>query len=183
MFRLMDRITGGGKNCTFKPVKQHKEGSKRQEIHEYTKKTLGRYLTCIIFLSTDINNISGNMREVVRLPLGEDSNEWLAANSTLIHLVNFVHMNNLFLYFFLAVDFFNEISLIWGIVSESNLPALGPGQGFPPGYEYRWADGVKIRTAIRCSAVQYVEYVMTWIEEQINNEAIFPSSSGNNMCL
>jgi len=76
------------------------------------------------------------------------------------------------------VDFFNEVSLIWGIISEGDLPQLGAGEGFPPGFEYRWADGVRIKQAIKCSSTQYVEYVMSWIEEQINNEAIFPTTSG-----
>lgn len=130
---------GGGKATTFKPVKNHKTGSKREAMHEYTKKTLG----------------SGNMVAVVRLPDGEELNEWLAANT---------------------VDFFNEISLIWGIVCEMDIPPMSPGEGFPHGFEYRWADGVKIKSAIRCSATEYIEYVMTWIEDQINNEAIFPQS-------
>lgn len=42
-----------------------------------------------------------------------------------------------------------------------------------------WADGVTVKTPIRCSAPQYIDYVMTWVEEHINNEAVFPSSPGN----
>jgi hypothetical protein len=41
-----------------------------------------------------------------------------------------------------------------------------------------WADGITVKTPIRCSAPQYIDYVMTWVEEQINNEAIFPSTPG-----
>jgi MOB kinase activator 1 len=103
---------------------------------------------------------SGNMRAAVALPIGEDMHEWLASNS---------------------VDFFNEISLIWGIVNESGVIAQGPGEGFPPGFEYLWADGVTVKTPIRCSAPQYIDYVMTWVEEHINNEAVFPSSPGTKL--
>ena len=46
------------------------------------------------------------------------------------------------------------------------------------GFEYLWADGVTVKTPIRCSAPQYIDYVMTWVEEHINNEAVFPSSPG-----
>ena len=49
-----------------------------------------------------------------------------------------------------------------------------PGEGFPPGFEYRWADGVNIIKPMRCSSPEYVDYVMTWVEDQINNEDIFP---------
>lgn len=97
----------------------------------------------------------GNMRQAVELPPGENRNEWLAANT---------------------VDFFNEISLIWGIVVESGVPPKAPGEGFPPGFEYRWADGVKVKKPLKCSGPEYVDYVMTWIEEQINDETLFPTS-------
>jgi hypothetical protein len=80
------------------------------------------------------------------------------------------------------VDFFNEVSLLYGIVLEEEMPTVGPGEGFPPGFEYLWADGVKVRTPLRCSGPEYVDYVMTWVEEQINNDDIFPSSSGMSMC-
>lgn len=56
----------------------------------------------------------GNMREAVELPPGEDKNEWLAANT---------------------VDFFNEASLIWGIVTETGVPPKAAGEGFPTGFE------------------------------------------------
>eukprot|EP00602_Paraphysomonas_sp_CaronLab_P000029 CAMPEP_0185026082 /NCGR_PEP_ID=MMETSP1103-20130426/9842_1 /TAXON_ID=36769 /ORGANISM="Paraphysomonas bandaiensis, Strain Caron Lab Isolate" /LENGTH=188 /DNA_ID=CAMNT_0027559535 /DNA_START=212 /DNA_END=778 /DNA_ORIENTATION=+ len=101
---------------------------------------------------------SGNMREAVALPPGEDLNEWLAVNT---------------------VDFFNEVSLVWGITCDSTMPVFAAGEGFPPGFEYFWADGVKIKNPIRCSSTEYVDYVMTWVEEQINNEQVFPTSSDN----
>ena len=47
---------------------------------------------------------------------------------------------------------------------------------FPDGFEYRWADGVGIKTPIKCTSTDYIDYVMTWVEGQMNNEAIFPTS-------
>ncbi len=38
-----------------------------------------------------------------------------------------------------------------------------------------WADGEKIKKAIKCSAPEYVDYLMTWVQEQLDNEQIFPS--------
>ena len=63
----MFRLFGGNKHATFKPVKLHAAGSKRENHSNFTRKTLG----------------SGNMRAAVALPPGEDLNEWLAANSKL----------------------------------------------------------------------------------------------------
>ena len=37
-----------------------------------------------------------------------------------------------------AVDFFNEISLLWAIVSEHEVSHEEAGKGFPDGFEYRW---------------------------------------------
>ena len=79
--------------------------------------------------------------------------------------------------FYIAVDFFNEISCLWGIVCEvGGVPTASSGQGFPPGFEYSWADGVKVKKPIACSGPEYVDYVMTWVEEMTNTDSIFPSS-------
>jgi MOB kinase activator 1 len=96
---------------------------------------------------------SGNLRAAVTLPQNEDKNEWQAAN---------------------IVDFFNEVSLLYGICADDAQRFTKPGDGFPPGFEYRWADGVKVTKPMRCSSPEYVDYVMTWVENQINNEEIFP---------
>ena len=64
---------------------------------------------------------TGSMRAAVTLPQGEDRAEWIAANT---------------------VDFFNELSLLYGLVSEQAQEKYSkPGEGFPSGFEYRWADG------------------------------------------
>lgn len=73
------------------------------------------------------------------------------------------------------MDFFNEIRLIWDIIVEAGYVDEGPGKGFPPGFEYRWADN-KSRSPITCSGPQYIQYVLDWIDGEINNEALFPTS-------
>ncbi|MES1914368.1 MAG: hypothetical protein MHM6MM_006453 [Cercozoa sp. M6MM] len=127
------------KNKTFKPIKGH-QGSKRQQLHQYAKATLG----------------SGNVAVAVQLPKGEDLNEWLAVN---------------------ALDFFNEISLLYGTVSEfctpTSCPIMQAGSA-----QYLWADGVRVKKPIECSAPDYIEYVMTWTEEQLNDEVMFPLNPG-----
>jgi len=45
-------------------------------------------------------------------------------------------------------------------------------------YEYRWADGVQIKKPIEVSAPKYVEYLMDWIETQLDDETIFPQKLG-----
>jgi len=122
-----------------KPVKktQNHKQEKRLELHEFCQKTLG----------------SGNLREAVRLPKGEDFNEWLAVNS---------------------VDFFNEISLLYGCVSEYCTDKSCAIMSAGPKYEYLWMDGVKYTKPHKCSAPEYIDLLMTWVEDQINDPAIFP---------
>ncbi|CAN0055941.1 unnamed protein product, partial [Phaeothamnion confervicola] len=142
---------GSSSKKTFKPVKGHQDGSKREELHQYTRKTLG----------------SGNMRLAVQLPPSEDINEWLAVNT---------------------VDFFNEVSLLYGIVADDAERFKRPGDGFPPGFEYLWVpegaasavgkNGGRKPTPLKVSAPQYVDHVMTWVEDQINREEVFPTGAG-----
>jgi MOB kinase activator 1 len=131
----------GKKDTTFRPIKSHVPGSKRAQYSDVTLKTLG----------------SGDLKGAVKLPAGEDLNEWLAANT---------------------VDFFNELSLIWGIICDIGVSrSLGSGTGFPPGFEYRWADGRRFKSPVACSGPEYIDYVMTWVEKEINNETLFPTTS------
>jgi hypothetical protein len=81
----------------------------------------------------------------------------------------------------LAVDFFNEVSLIWGIICDVNgEPQCAVGEGFPPGFEYRWSDG---KEASRCSGPEYINKVIHWVEAEISNDATFPSTEGFSLFL
>ncbi|KAI7991370.1 MOB kinase activator-like 1A [Camellia lanceoleosa] len=96
---------------------------------------------------------SGNLREAVRLPPGEHPNEWLAVN---------------------AVDFFNQVNILYGTLTEFCTASSCPLMTAGPKYEYRWADGVTIKKPIEVSASKYVEYLMDWIEAQLDDKSIFP---------
>lgn len=50
-------------------------------------------------------------------------------------------------------------------------------------YEYRWADGVTIKKPIEVSAPKYVEYLMDWIEAQLDDEAVFPQRLGEKIIV
>lgn len=100
---------------------------------------------------------SGNMRSAVVLPKGEDINEWLAVNT---------------------VDFFNEISLLYGTITEFCTPGSCPTMSAGVQYEYLWADGVKVKKPIKVSAPEYVDLLMTWVETQLNDESLFPLQLG-----
>jgi len=97
---------------------------------------------------------SGNLRLAVALPETEDINEWLAVNT---------------------VDFFNQINLLYGSITEFCTPKSCPVMSAGPKYEYLWADGKTVRRPIKVSAPEYVDYLMTWVQGILDDETVFPS--------
>lgn len=132
---------GNRNQKTFRPKKSAPSGSKGAQLQKHIDATLG----------------SGNLREAVKLPPGEDINEWLAVNT---------------------VDFFNQVNILFGTLTEFCTPSNCPSMTAGPKYEYRWADGVTIKKPIEVSAPKYVEYLMDWIESQLDDETIFPQRLG-----
>ena len=45
-------------------------------------------------------------------------------------------------------------------------------------FEYLWADGTNVKKPIKCSAPKYIDYLMTWVQEQLDDETLFPSKIG-----
>ncbi|KAJ1296753.1 hypothetical protein BS78_01G326400 [Paspalum vaginatum] len=136
-------VSGSNKNNqrTFRPKRNASSREKGKQLKRHIDATLG----------------SGNLREAVRLPVGEDLNEWLAVNT---------------------VDFFNNVNILYSTLMEFCTPATCPIMSAGPKYEYRWADGVTITRPIKVSVPKYVEYLMDWIEAQLDNEAVFPHQLG-----
>ena len=95
--------------------------------------------------------VGEGMEEVVKLPQGENLNEWLS-----------VHV----------VDFMNEVSLLYGIIAEfdtaDKYPVMSAGE-----FTYKWSDETT-KKPLSVSAPKYVENLFNWIERQLNDEKIFP---------
>ncbi|KFQ00180.1 MOB kinase activator 1A, partial [Haliaeetus albicilla] len=114
-------VSGSRSSKTFKPKKNIPEGSHQYELLKHAEATLG----------------SGNLRQAVMLPEGEDLNEWIAVNT---------------------VDFFNQINMLYGTITEFCTEASCPVMSAGPRYEYHWADGTNIKKPIKCSAPKYIDY-------------------------
>lgn len=129
------------KGKTFRPKKKFAHGTIRYSLHKQACASL---------------NSGINLRSAVKLPPGEDLNDWIA-----------VHV----------VDFFNRINLIYGTISEYcnevTCPTMSGGQRF----EYLWADGDRFKKPTPLPACQYISLLMDWVENQINNQALFPCSA------
>jgi len=101
---------------------------------------------------------AGDMKQAVKLPAGEDILDWLTVNAT---------------------DFYNEISLLYGLLAEDTCtPISCPTMSAGRKYEYKWADGQKIKKPLRCTAPKYMDYMMTWVQETLDDETLFPVRVG-----
>ncbi|OQR99002.1 hypothetical protein ACHHYP_07507 [Achlya hypogyna] len=92
--------------------------------------------------------------ETVQLPAGFHLPEWIA-----------VHV----------IDFFNEVSLLYGTISELCTSASCPQMSAGPCYTYLWADDGGPPAA--CSASEYVDKLLRWVEAQVNDPAVFPTTA------
>lgn len=45
-------------------------------------------------------------------------------------------------------------------------------------FEYHWQDGVNFKKPTKVSAPEYVDYLMDWVQKQLDDDAIFPSQIG-----
>ncbi|KAJ5068610.1 mob kinase activator 1b [Anaeramoeba ignava] len=99
---------------------------------------------------------SGNLKLAVMLPEGEDLHEWLAVNT---------------------VDFFNQINMLYGTITEYCTEQSCPVMSAGPKYEYHWADEQQKKPQ-KLSAPDYINRLMNWVQDLLDNENIFPSRMG-----
>jgi len=97
---------------------------------------------------------SGNLKNAVMLPKNEELNEWMAANT---------------------VDFFNQVSLLYGAVTEFCTPKTCPIMSAGEKYEYLWADD-KSPKPVALSAPDYVDKLMSWVQAQMDDATVFPET-------
>ncbi|KAB8338833.1 hypothetical protein FH972_021777 [Carpinus fangiana] len=128
------------RGSTFKPQRAGK-GSSSWQLRQFAEATLG----------------SGSLRKAVRLPEGEDINEWLAVN---------------------VVDFYNQINLLYGSITEFCSPQTCPEMKATDEFEYLWQDSENFKRPTKMPAPEYVEHLMSWCQSNIDNESMFPSRIG-----
>ncbi|CAN6624775.1 DBF2 kinase activator protein Mob1p [Trichomonascus vanleenenianus] len=102
---------------------------------------------------------SGSLKQAVMLPEGEDSNEWIA-----------VHV----------VDFFNQINMLYGTITEFCSPKSCPRMKATEEYEYLWQDSTnpKYKKPVKVSAPEYIECLMNWVQRYFESEQYFPTKIG-----
>jgi len=137
------------KNKTFLEKVKHNKGSKRYELHKKAKETLS----------------NGDLFTAVKLPQGESREEWMAANT---------------------IDFFNQVNFVYGGIMEycthQSCPVMSAGSKF----EYLWSEepsrhsskntAEKAKKPIKLPAPDYIDALLKWVHEKLNDEELFPSN-------
>lgn len=92
----------------FRP-RAGKGGVNSYQLRQYAEVTLG----------------GGSLRKVVKLPEGEDENEWLAVNSEFVCRC-LLHVSANIDRTLSVVDFYNQINLLYGAITEFCSPQSCP---------------------------------------------------------
>lgn len=69
--------------------------------------------------------------------------------------------------------------MLYGTITEFCTEESCPIMSAGPKYEYHWADGHTVKKPIKCSAPKYIDYLMTWVQDQLDDETLFPSKIGD----
>ena len=93
-----------------------------------------------------------------------------------------------------VVDFYNQINLLYGSITEFCSPQSCPemkatdeydhGKTLPwfrltyVRFEYLWQDSENFKRPTKMTAPEYVEHLMSWVQSNIDNEQLFPSRIG-----
>ena len=98
------------------------------------------------------------LQQMVKLPEGALLNHWLS-----------VH----------CVDFYNITNVVYGSITEFCTDTSCPVMNCGKRYEYLWRDKNEYKKPTKVSAPLYVELLMNWAEELINDETVFPTSDSD----
>ncbi|CAI4212552.1 unnamed protein product [Parascedosporium putredinis] len=116
-------------------------GATSHQLRQYAEATLG----------------GGSLRKVVKLPEGEDENEWLASGSGGLLQPNQPHLR---------------------CHHRVLLPQSCPEMKATDEFEYLWQDSENYKRPTKMSAPAYIEQMMGWVQSNIDNEQVLPSRIG-----
>ena len=96
-----------------------------------------------------------DLRQAVRLPEGEDLNEWLAKNVS---------------------EIYRQVSMLYSTITEFCTDEHCPVMSAGPGYKYLWSEDQNGGRPCEVTAPQYIDRLLGWIDSLLENEEIFPST-------
>ncbi|CAH6723612.1 CBK1 kinase activator protein Mob2p [[Candida] jaroonii] len=108
---------------------------------------------CEPFVKTSL--VKGSFKTIVQLPKYVDYGEWIALN---------------------VFEIFNNLNQFYGVFVDYITPENYPSMNAGPNTNYLWVDSNG--QTVNLPACQYIEYVLTWISNKLNDQSVFPTKSG-----
>ncbi|GAM84630.1 hypothetical protein ANO11243_026270 [Dothideomycetidae sp. 11243] len=136
----LDSNANARTRAAFKPQRAHK-GSNAWQLKQFADATLG----------------NGSLKKVVKLPEGEDRDEWLAVN---------------------IVDFYNQINLLYGAITEFCSPQSCPEMKATDEFEYLWHHPPAYPKPTRLPAPTYISNLLSWTSSLVSDATLFPTQPG-----
>ncbi|KAH9988343.1 Mob1/phocein [Russula vinacea] len=99
--------------------------------------------------------VKGNFKTIVMLPKYVDIMEWVAVN---------------------IFDFFQNLNMFYGVISECCTQHSCPTMSAGATLNYTWIN--QDRKSVQLPAPTYIDYVMTWVQNLLDDENNFPTKSG-----
>ncbi|KAJ7867954.1 Mob1/phocein [Mycena leptocephala] len=135
-------------SATFPPDQQQAKAAPQQQPQ--AQKPL--YL-CSPFVEAAL--VKGNFKTIVMLPKYVDIMEWVAVN---------------------IFDFYTNLNEFYGVLTEfctqQNCPTMSAGTTL----SYTWIN--QDRKHVHLPAPTYIDYVMTWVQNMLDDDNVFPTKSG-----
>lgn len=108
---------------------------------------------CEPFVKTAL--VKGSFKTIVQLPKYVDYGEWVALT---------------------IFELFTNLNQFYGIIAEYVTPEDYPTMNAGPNTNYLWVDGNG--QLINLPAGSYIDYVLTWISNKLNDQSVFPTKNG-----
>ncbi|KAF9525512.1 Mob1/phocein [Crepidotus variabilis] len=100
--------------------------------------------------------VKGNFKTIVMLPKYVDIMEWVAVN---------------------IFDFYTNLNEFYGVITECCTQQACPTMSAGPVLNYTWIN--QERKSVHLPAPTYIDYVMTWIQNLLQDESAFPTKSNH----
>ncbi|KAI0081626.1 hypothetical protein K474DRAFT_1635537 [Panus rudis PR-1116 ss-1] len=99
--------------------------------------------------------VRGNFKTIVMQPKHVDVMEWVAVN---------------------IFDFYQNLNLFYGVLAECCTQQSCPTMSAGPQLNYTWIN--QDHKNVQLPAPTYIDYVMTWVQNLLDDENVFPTRSG-----
>ncbi|KAF7298803.1 hypothetical protein MIND_00827900 [Mycena indigotica] len=104
--------------------------------------------------------VKGNFKTIVMLPKYVDIMEWVAVNSLCVFIF----------------DFYTNLNEFYGVLTEFCTQHTCPTMSAGTTLNYTWIN--QDRKHVHLPAGTYIDYVLTWVQNMLDDDNVFPTKSG-----